>query len=150
HFKVYGSPDDSFWCCTGTGMENPARHTRSIYYQKQDHLYVNLFISSELSLESSSVKIQQETSFPASDKSKLIVKEANNENLTIHIRFPYWIAGEMKVTINGNETFLQSENGYLTIARKWSTGDVVDIQLPMELHTYQAKDDPKKQAIMYG
>jgi DUF1680 family protein len=30
HFKVYCSPDNSFWCCTGTGMENPARYTRNI------------------------------------------------------------------------------------------------------------------------
>ncbi|WP_174879791.1 beta-L-arabinofuranosidase domain-containing protein, partial [Metabacillus niabensis] len=34
HFKVYCSPDESFWCCTGTGMENPARYTRNIYYLK--------------------------------------------------------------------------------------------------------------------
>ena len=24
HFKVYGTPFDSMWCCTGTGLENPA------------------------------------------------------------------------------------------------------------------------------
>jgi len=35
HFKIYNSPDDSFWCCTGTGMENPVRHTKRIYFQKK-------------------------------------------------------------------------------------------------------------------
>lgn len=150
HFKIYNSPDDSFWCCTGTGMENPARHTRNIYYQEKDHLYVNLFIASELKVANSQVKIQQETDFPKSNHSKLIFNEANNDELTIHIRVPYWVVGEVKATINGSETFSKAENGYLTITRVWSTNDVIDILLPMELHTYIAKDDPKKQAIMYG
>lgn|SRR5690625_1045190 len=150
HFKVYGSPDDSFWCCTGTGMENPARHTRNIYVQNQDELYVNLFISSELTLENESVKIQQETTFPVSDRSRLLFKQAENENLTLHIRVPYWIKGEMKVTVNDKEISSEIKDGYVTVTRAWSTGDIVEIELPMGLYTYTAKDDAKKQVIMYG
>lgn len=150
HFKIYNSPDDSFWCCTGTGMENPARHTSSTYYQENSDLYVNLFISSEITVENSQIKIQQKTDFPKSDCSTLVFKEANNDQLTIHIRIPYWLSGEMNIAINGEKTILKEKNGYIIITRNWSTNDVIDIQLPMDLHTYVAKDDSKKQAIMYG
>ena len=26
HFKVYSTPYDTFWCCTGTGVENHAKY----------------------------------------------------------------------------------------------------------------------------
>ncbi len=30
--KVFSSPNDSFWCCVGTGMENHAKYGESIYF----------------------------------------------------------------------------------------------------------------------
>src|SRR5699024_10113142 len=78
------------------------------------------------------------------------VQHAENESLTMHIRVPYWVAGPVTVTVNDDETMTQSKNGYLSIQRTWSTGDRVDIRLPMNLHTYIATDNPTKQALLYG
>ncbi|MDL4843028.1 glycoside hydrolase family 127 protein [Aquibacillus rhizosphaerae] len=150
HFKVYCSPDDSFWCCTGTGMENPARYTRNIYYRTEDDLYVNLFIASDITLEDKEIQLIQNTTFPESDSTELVFKEANGTTLNLHVRVPYWISGPVTATVNGVEVFSKIENGYLTINRKWTAGDRVQVGLPMQLHTYIAKDDHKKQAIMYG
>ena len=49
HFKVYSTPENSFWCCVGTGMENHAKYGDTIYFHDADSLFVNLFIASELS-----------------------------------------------------------------------------------------------------
>ncbi|QNK90233.1 glycoside hydrolase family 127 protein [Sporosarcina sp. resist] len=150
HFKVYCSPEDSFWCCTGTGMENPALYTRNIYYQEQDQLYVNLFIASELIVAEKQLKISQKTSFPETNRSTLVFKEANHVNLTVHIRVPYWVVGALTATINGTKVVTHAKNGYLTINREWQSGDCIEIELPMNLHTYVSSDNPQKQAIMYG
>ena len=48
HFKSYSQPENSFWCCVGTGMENHAKYGDTIYFHGADSLYVNLFIASEL------------------------------------------------------------------------------------------------------
>jgi DUF1680 family protein len=32
HFKTYSTPEDSFWCCVGTGMENHSKYTDTIYF----------------------------------------------------------------------------------------------------------------------
>ncbi|WP_078548411.1 glycoside hydrolase family 127 protein [Litchfieldia alkalitelluris] len=148
HFKVYCSHDDSFWCCTGTGMENPARYTREIYHTENDELYVNLFISSEIELDN--MKVKQETKFPENQISKLFIEDATNEFLKIHIRVPYWISGELTAKVNGQHTYASSENGYLTISRNWNSGDVIELRLPMELHTYESKGDTGKISFMYG
>lgn len=150
HFKVYCSPEDSFWCCTGTGMENPALYTRNIYYQEQDQLYVNLFIASEVTVAEKQLMISQETSFPESPRSTLVFKEANHQQLAVHIRVPYWAVGGVTVTVNGAEVFTRAKNGYVTIDRYWQVGDCIEIELPMDLHTYISSDNPQKQSIMYG
>jgi DUF1680 family protein len=31
-FKTFSTPNDAFWCCVGTGMENPPRYTDAIYF----------------------------------------------------------------------------------------------------------------------
>jgi uncharacterized protein len=150
HFKVYCSHDDSFWCCTGTGMENPARYTRNIYYRENDQLYVNLYIASELVMEDKKVKIKQITDFPRSSKVKILVEESDAEFLKVHIRIPNWVSGEVRAVINGKETYAVSEEGYLTIARNWNSGDTIEFELPMSLHSYTAKDNSTKVGIMYG
>ena len=38
YVQLYHTPDHSFWCCTGTGMENHAKYGDSIYFQDADAL----------------------------------------------------------------------------------------------------------------
>jgi hypothetical protein len=53
-------------------------------------------------------------------------------------------------TVNEQENYSCSENGYITIKGQWNVGDRIDIQLPMDLHLSKTKNDPKKAAILYG
>lgn len=150
HFKVYGTLDDSFWCCTGTGMENPARYTHHIYHADANGIYVNLFISSIAKFGDRKLTIRQETLFPESDRTKLTMEDADHESVKLRIRVPYWIAGEMKAVVNGEHVYTRAENGYLEIERSWNKGDTVEVTFPMDLHLYRAKDDGSKVGIMYG
>lgn len=150
HFKVYCSHDDSFWCCTGTGMENPARYTRNIYYREDDNVYVNLFIASELVMDNKRIRMKQITDFPKSNKVKILFEESHAELVKLHIRVPNWVSGEVHAIINRTEQISVSKNGYLTIARHWDSGDTVEFELPMNLHIYSAKDNPAKVGLIYG
>ena len=67
-FKVYSTPENSFWCCVGTGFENHAKYAEGIYYNNDRTLFVNLFIPSELDWKSQGMKLKQETDYPESDK----------------------------------------------------------------------------------
>lgn len=149
HFKVYGSDENSFWCCTGTGMENPGRYTRQIYFRENNHIYINLFIASTLKIEDKGVILVQDTSFPESQKVTLHFKEARGEKLTLRIRVPYWADGEVVVKV-GTQLYVSKEQGYLDIEGNWKQGDELELTLPMGLHQYVAKDDEHKIAIMYG
>lgn len=150
HFKVYCSPEDSFWCCTGTGMENPARYTQAIYKMINQQLFVNLYIPSTIVLPEKDVELIQETEFPNSEYISFRFKQANEQHLNVKLRIPNWVSGKVKVKVNKEEVDIEQQSGYVTLDRVWNTGDVVELTLPMQLYAYYAKDDKNKQSFKYG
>src|SRR2546422_7247165 len=70
-FKTFSKPEDSFWCCVGTGMENHAKYGDTIYFHDDRSLYVNLFIPSELTWYEQGVVVRQETRFREEDATDL-------------------------------------------------------------------------------
>jgi len=151
HFHTYGTPYDSFWCCTGSGLENHVKYGDSIYFHHDASLYVNLFIASELAWKAKGLKVRQETRFPEEPKTRLVLSCEKPVPLAMKIRHPYWATSALTVTVNGEKVDADSQSGgYLTIDRQWTDGDVVDVTLPMSLRVEPMANNPKKVAIMYG
>ena len=151
HFKVYSDAlnGHSFWCCNGSGMENPGRYTRDIYYKDGEEFYVNQFISSEVSWAEKGLTVSQMTDFPYEDTAVIKI-ERGTAAAKMKIRIPSWIAADAEITVNCGETVRVSRTGYYTIEREWTAGDAVTVRLPMALHTYTARGDEHKVAFMYG
>ncbi|HTN19745.1 MAG TPA: beta-L-arabinofuranosidase domain-containing protein [Pelobium sp.] len=149
-FKVYSTPEKSFWCCVGTGFENQAKYGEAIYYHKNNQLFVNLFISSELNWKEEGIKLKQETSFPENGKINLELLEATKQKVTINLRYPSW-ATSVSVKINGkSQKIHQKPDSYIALNRTWKKGDKVAIDFGMELHLITAKDNQDIAAVAYG
>lgn len=150
--KAYNTPFDSFWCCTGTGMENHSKYGDSIYFRSAaNDLYVNLFIASELMWKDKGVVLRQETSFPETGSTHLRFSCAQPTELTLHLRRPYWAVKAFSVTVNGIKQAVRSKPGsFVTITRTWESGDTVEVAMPMTLRVEPMKDNPRKVALMYG
>ena len=63
-WKTFNTEDKSFWCCTGTGVEEFSKLQDSIYWRDSEGLYVNQFIPSELDWAEKGFRLRQETRFP--------------------------------------------------------------------------------------
>jgi len=151
HFLTYGTPYDSFWCCTGSGLENHVKYGEGIYFHDDESLYVNLFIASEVTWKSKGLKVRQETQFPEEPKTRLVLGCQQPVRCAVKIRRPYWAASALQVAVNGQNVDGDSQSGgYLTIDRSWTDGDVVEITLPMGLRIEPMTNCPTKAAIMYG
>jgi DUF1680 family protein len=151
HFKVYSTPFESMWCCTGSGIENPGRYNEAIYFHNADTLWVNLFIPSEVQWKEKGLTLRQETTFPESDRTKLTLSAAPSAGeTTLKLRVPYWAAGPVAVAVNGQPAGSGDKPGWVTLKRAWKAGDTIDMRLPMKLHLHRAVDDPQNVAIMYG
>jgi DUF1680 family protein len=150
YWKTFGKPFDSLWCCTGTGSEEYAKLTDTIYFHGDDSLYVNLYIDSQLEWPEKSLRLKQETRFPEQETTTLTVTTKSPTQLAMNLRIPYWVQGG-SVKINGTPLpAFASPSSYLTLNRVWKTGDKVELSLPMALHIDPMPDDETIQAVMYG
>jgi DUF1680 family protein len=150
YWKTFGKPFDSLWCCTGTGSEEYAKLTDTIYFHDDDSLYVNLYIDSDLEWTEKGLRVRQETRFPEQQATTLTVTAKNPTQLAINLRIPYWVQGG-SVKINGAALpAFASPGSYLTLNRAWKTGDKIELSLPMGLHIDPMPDDETIQALMYG
>lgn len=150
-FKTYSTPENSFWCCVGTGMENHAKYAEAIYAHDADVLFVNLFISSELSWPQKQISLRQETRFPEEDRTRLIISSAAPVELALRIRHPQWSAGALELRVNGTAIAAAPESsGYAEVRRTWKNGDVLEVGFKLALHTEALPGDEKQQAILYG
>ena len=151
HFKTYSTPEDSFWCCVGTGMENHSKYGETIYFHDANSLFVNLFIASELNWKEKGIAIRQETKFPESETTVLKIRLKKPTVFKLEIRRPAWTVDGLDFTVNGNRTQNDTAPGkYFELNREWHDGDEVAIQMPMRLHTEYLPGTTNEIAVLYG
>lgn len=151
HYRVYSQPQNCFWCCVGSGMENHARYGEMIYASRDNELIVNLFISSVLNWEETGMSFIQETSFPEKEQTRVIVKSEKPRKMKISFRCPEWLDKEKaEFKVNGEKVEAVFDYGYYTINRKWKDGDAVEMSLPMPLRAVQLPDKSPYYSFMYG
>jgi DUF1680 family protein len=150
-FKTYSTPNESFWCCVGTGMENHAKYGDTIYFHDDRSLYVNLFIPSELRWKDKGLVVRQGTRFPEEDTITLTFQCQQPVRLALQVRRPSWTQTGMTLMINGSKQNVTASPGsYVAVERQWKNGDTVQVRLPMSLHLEAMPDDPKVVALLYG
>ncbi|MBP8302626.1 MAG: glycoside hydrolase family 127 protein [Phycisphaerae bacterium] len=147
----YCTPLNSFWCCTGTGVENHAKYGDSIYFHDEKTLYVNLFIASELDWRAKGLKVRQETVYPEQASTHLSFTCQAPVDLALHIRHPWWAAKGVQVLVNGQAQQSPSTPGsWAVVERTWKTGDTVEVLMPFALRTEGFKDNPNRFAFLNG
>lgn len=152
HYRVYSEPQQSFWCCVGSGLENHGKYGELIYAHDKQNLYVNLFIPSTLNWKEKGITITQNTKFPFEEQSSITLTLKKAQQFAIKFRYPSWVEdGKMKITVNNKEVSIsKDQNSYVSIEQKWKTGDVISIILPMQNKTEQLPDKSAWVSFLHG
>jgi DUF1680 family protein len=140
-------------CCGGTGLETHTKFQDSIYFSSVDGaaLYVNLYVPSTLDWPDRGLSITQTTSYPTDPAGTSTLTVTGSAQLDLKLRVPYWIERGFTVRVNGVAQKLNATAGaYVTLSRRWSTGDTIEITAPFTLRIERALDDPATQSIAYG
>lgn len=152
--NVERSPWFQCACCPS----NVARFFPSIpgyvFAKRGNEVFVNLYTTSETTVENINskgqavkVKIAQQTEYPFDGKINLSIEPEKPNSFTLKLRIPGWAQGDavpfdlysfanhdgsqVMVTLNGKKILGGIKDGYLTIERKWKSGDNVSLVLPM-------------------
>ncbi len=151
HYKNYSMPEDSFWCCFGTGMENPGRYGDSIWFRDASSLYLNLPIASELTWKEKGLAVRIDSRYPEDGAARLAFTCAKPVRLALKLRWPSWAVPAMSVAVNGEAQRIDGAPGsYVTIDREWRSGDIVDLGLPMSLRVEPLPGTNGWAALAYG
>jgi uncharacterized protein len=150
-WRSYSTPEDSFWCCVGTGMENPARYGEAIYARQGEAVLVNLFVASQLTWREKGLTLRQETRFPDESRTRLVLRLERPVRLALRLRHPAWAGEGFSVSVNGRpQPVLSRPASFETVEREWHDGDVLEALLPMSLRFEPTADDPGRGAFLYG
>ncbi|MDD6270818.1 MAG: glycoside hydrolase family 127 protein [Ruminococcus sp.] len=144
HHRTYEKKYKSWWCCTGTGMENPEKYENNIFFFDGSTLYINLYIPSRL--ETDGISLEINTDYPYSDKINIAVKH-NTEIDSLKLRIPEF-AHKAAAIRHGAKEFREIEKGYFTVSNI-KGGDTVELTLPMEITEYKSREKDVC-ALKYG
>lgn len=144
HHRTYEKKYKSWWCCTGTGMENPEKYENNIFFFDGSTLYINLYIPSRF--ETDGISLEINTDYPYSDKINIAVKR-NTEIDSLKLRIPEF-SHKAAAIRHGAKEFREIEKGYFTVSNI-KGGDTVELTLPMEITEYKSREKDVC-ALKYG
>ncbi len=133
------------------------------YATRDADAYVNLFVegSGQLQVGSTAVTLRQQTEYPWDGRVRIEVQVSELTEFDLHLRIPGWVGGRpvpsdlyryespnhraYTLRVNGDSIVkdVTLEKGYAVVRRRWKTGDVVELALPMPIQTVLAHDAVK-------
>jgi len=142
-------PMDTY-CCPSNMRRALSYLPSYFYYQRGDQLYVNLYSESDASFKMSggtSLRLVQSTDYPASGRIRLTVDASQPVEQEILFRIPAWCPTP-SVSLNGKILEGAKGGSFFPIRREWKTGDVVELDFPMEWRWMRGIREQEGRAVL--
>jgi hypothetical protein len=112
-----------------------------------------LYAANEVTMrvgDGTTVRFEETTNYPFDDKLVFKFHAPNSVYFPFYLRIPSW-ANNAAIFINGktSKTKLVASK-YVKIARTWKEGDVITLQLPMEVNSKLWKENKNSMSVNYG
>ena len=151
YFKVYSTPYDSFWCCTGSGMENFTKLHEGVVYRDENTMYIIRYEDSEIIWKEKGLKLevvceQKENLY----RVKILVaeQEADAEGNKICLLIPKWNIKTPVIQEHGISTTVESN--WISLDVGLEKGNSIEIAYSMELTAKSLPDNSHVLAFQYG
>ena len=151
------------WFGTACCPANIARLVESlgnyIYSSSDEGIWVNLFVGSNTTIpvKNNNINLTMTGNYPWEGNITINVDPAKKIKTAMHIRIPGWarniaVPGGLyaftdssnvhtRIIVNGKEIAYTIDKGYAVIDREWKKGDIVLVQLPMEIRKLKARSE---------
>jgi DUF1680 family protein len=161
--------------CCPTNLSRFTPQVSGLVYAHAGHqLFVNLFAAGESTVAMENgrvVKITQETNYPWDGKIRLTIAPQKPSDFDLCVRIPGWALGKpvpgdlyrfadpqaTPVILKVNGELMKTEpskDGYVHLMRSWKAGDLVELDLPMQVRRVLAHEKVEankgKVALMRG
>ncbi|MBE6810900.1 MAG: hypothetical protein E7521_07600 [Ruminococcaceae bacterium] len=120
-----------YGCCICIGAAGIGAAMKTAVLTSKNGVVVNLFEKGSVTqplVSGDNVTLKIDTAYPVDSKVKITVDTDCDKEFEILIRNPEWSVNTA-VLVNGNA--VTAPKGYISIYRKWTSGDVIDIDFDM-------------------
>lgn len=129
------------YCCPPQVARTIAGLSGWAYSVSNDELWVHIYSGSTLKTklpDGTEVSLEQKTEYPWDGRISITFSNTPDKPVSLKLRIPGWAEGAT-IKINGRDS--QSETkpfSYATLKRKWSAGDKIELELPLEVRLMEA------------
>ena len=114
-------------CCPPNVMRTLASVGHYVATTRDGNVQIHQYLSAAIH---AGLNLQMKANFPWDGNVTVTVTGVDDPGCSLNLRVPTWCR-EPSVTVNGQDVDAPLQDGYLTLARAWQTGDVIELQLPM-------------------
>jgi len=131
----------SCFCCPPNIVRTIAEASNYGYSMSDEGIWVNLYGSNVLDAtlsDGAKVKLTQQTDYPWEGTVRITLENTPEKEFTIFLRIPGWCRG---ASVNVNDKRIDKNlkpEQYFPLKRKWSTGDTIELILPMPTQLIEA------------
>lgn len=144
--KKFSEPYDSFWCCTGSGVEAMSELHKNIWFRHGDALLLNAFIASKAVWEEKRVRIALTTAYPNDLTASLAIEAAEPVELALMFK----ASAVERLWVNGEPVAAREAGGLVIVERVFRSGDTIDVEIAARLSLAPLPGDEGMAAVKYG
>jgi DUF1680 family protein len=144
-------------CCEGQGTRLLGSLPEHIFSIAPDGLYIHLYEPSTIRWQQDGqpMELAVKTHFPYDTAVRCMVKAGAPTEANLRVRIPSWAAVGIKVSVNGKPAGTGEPGTYLSLRRKWSSGDTIEFVLPAAIRVkpYKGEDQlpgKSRYSVEYG
>jgi DUF1680 family protein len=135
----------AWWCCTLHGLRCFPDIHENVFCSKHGALHYDLPLDARI--KSPVLSAVAESSLAQDGSVRITITDSRKGASLLAIRRPNW-AKHIEVRLNGSGIELHESDGYVSLDRQWTAGDMVELKFGMELRTTYAVED--RFACSYG
>ncbi|HEY9575429.1 MAG TPA: beta-L-arabinofuranosidase domain-containing protein, partial [Lachnospiraceae bacterium] len=148
YFKVFTDPYHSFWCCTGTGMENFTKLQDGICYHNEKELIIARYISCDIYHEDWKTEFHLEAKFPESNKIVIQIPNSYDGEGILALRIPKWTHNQFELKIDGSKIAPRVEEGFVRLPIRNSK--IIELNFYPRIEAHALVDNENVVAFTYG
>jgi len=130
--------EPNFGCCTANMHQGWPKYVKNLWMATDDNglaaiAYSPCILTTTVS-DCKEITIIEETNYPFDDKIIFKIEGVESVLFPISFRIPSW-AKHARVKLPNGKIKSPESGSFYKVKRKWHSGDVVEIRLPMEIRT---------------
>lgn len=141
-------------CCQHNHTQGWPYYVENLWMATPDNgLLVALYAESTVNAKvgkGKQILLEQKTNYPFDENIRIEVKQGGDIRFPLYLRIPSW-CNNATVRLNGEMIQLWPEAAkFMKIDRLWKTGDVVELNFPMELNLQTWEQNGNSVSVSYG